>query len=218
MDSANKVRKGKPYRRKLGNFILDKSLQLRYVAFVTVLSTLIASSLYYMIWRQMRQASDTVTAQADDPFLERELFNDDPQALSELKDHVRSFKSNDNKLIVEGVLVDLALILVLSLYLIVMTHKVAGPLYKVSLYFDQMSEGRLTSHIGQLRKGDMLQDFYSKFQSAHGVMRERFMRDNAVLSRFLEACEAADIRREGALGEVLNRLQSHQEKRDNDLS
>ena len=58
----------------------------------------------------------------------------------------------------------IGLVIGLSLYLVVMTHKVAGPLYKVALYFDKMADGRL-GQVWPLRKGDMLVDFYESFRA-----------------------------------------------------
>jgi hypothetical protein len=57
-----------------------------------------------------------------------------------------------------------------------MTHKVAGPLYKVSLYFDKMGEGRL-GNVWGLRKGDMLQDFFGNFKEMHEAVRTRAQSD-----------------------------------------
>ena len=51
--------------------------------------------------------------------------------------------AEDRALVYKMVGVGVGLVVILSLYLLIMTHKVAGPLYKVSLYFDQMAEGRL---------------------------------------------------------------------------
>jgi len=51
-------------------------------------------------------------------------------------------------------------------YGIVMTHKVAGPLFKIRLYFKKMREGRY-DQVYDLRKGDQLVDFYAHFKHAH---------------------------------------------------
>jgi hypothetical protein len=59
----------------------------------------------------------------------------------------------------------------LAMYGIKMTHKVAGPLFKVSLYLAKMREGRLDK-VYNLRKGDQLVDFYEHFKTAHaGVVK-----------------------------------------------
>ncbi|MEZ4358748.1 MAG: hypothetical protein R3B48_01095 [Kofleriaceae bacterium] len=59
----------------------------------------------------------------------------------------------------------------LAVYGIKMTHRVAGPLYKIGLYFGQMREGRYRP-VYPLRKGDELTEFYEHFKAAHaGVVQ-----------------------------------------------
>jgi len=83
----------------------------------------------------------------------------------------------------------LLLVLGLAIYGIKMTHKVAGPLYKVTLYLGKMREGRLDK-VWNLRKGDQLVEFYEHFKSAHaGVV----------------AMEQADLARLRAMLEVIDR-------------
>jgi hypothetical protein len=62
--------------------------------------------------------------------------------------------------------VGLMLVVFLAFYGIKMTHRVAGPLFKVSLYLGKMRDGRLDK-VYNLRKGDQLIDFYDHFKSAH---------------------------------------------------
>ena len=63
----------RPYRRKLSNYLLDKSLQLRYVVTVVLLSALIAGALGYLIWRQEADASAYVLEAFDAFTRDREL-------------------------------------------------------------------------------------------------------------------------------------------------
>ena len=81
------------------------------------------------------------------------------------------------------------LIVVLSMFLIVMTHRVAGPLYKIGMYFERMRDGRL-SEITDLRRGDQFQDFFEHFKYAHQALRGRTREEIALYDRFLRACEA----------------------------
>jgi hypothetical protein len=47
-----------------------------------------------------------------------------------------------------------------------MTHRVAGPLFKVSLYLAKMKDGRYDK-VWNLRKGDQLVEFYDHFKAGH---------------------------------------------------
>ena len=86
-------------------------------------------------------------------------------------------------------------IIVIFLYTIVLTHKVAGPLFKVSLYFKKLEENNL-SKIWPLRKGDQLQDFYHKFELAHGAVVKRVKKDILILDEAIR--ELGDDNREVA--------------------
>ena len=60
----------------------------------------------------------------------------------------------------------LALVFGLAIYGIKMTHRVAGPLFKVSLYLAKMKDGRYDK-VWNLRKGDQLVEFYEHFKAGH---------------------------------------------------
>jgi hypothetical protein len=202
---------GRHQGRRLSNYLLDKRLQLRYVAFVTVLSALISGSLGYLIYKQEDKASSTIVNTIDD-------MGGDKEGWQEIQKHIgEELKGDDKSLVFKMGLAGVALVLVLSLYLVVMTHKVAGPLYKVTNYFDEMAEGQL-GEVWSLRKGDMLQDFYTKFKDMHDAVRAQAQKDSELVGRFLEACESAGVSREGDLGTKLDELESYKKRRDEALS
>jgi hypothetical protein len=70
-------------------------------------------------------------------------------------------------------------------YGIVLTHKVAGPLYKVSIYLDKIREGKL-GQVYALRKGDELVEFFEHFKAAHDALRKQEEGDIALLTRASE--------------------------------
>jgi hypothetical protein len=171
-------------QRKLSNYLLDKNLQLRYILLVTLLSAAISGALGTMIYSQSRLASESI---------ERDL-----QVLTVGDTSRQEFTSilagKDQALIYEMITLGLGLVVILSAYLVIMTHKVAGPLFKVSTYFEQMAEGRL-GPVTPLRRGDMLQDFFRDFKSMHESLRARAQDDVAAMERALAAlrdarCEA----------------------------
>ncbi len=193
--------------RKLSNYLLNKSLQLRYVAFVTVMSAVISGALGYLIWRQEADASNYVLQAFD-------AFTQDPELRGAISDRLQS---GDDRLILEMAAAGLGLVVVLFLYLVVMTHKVAGPIYKVSRYFDEMAEGKL-GNVWALRKGDMLQDFYVKFKQMHDALKKRHKEDNEAMKKFIAACEGAGVGEGGGLGRELGELRAHLESREQAVS
>lgn len=191
------------HNRKLSNYLLDKKLQLRYVLFVTALSALICGTLGYLIWQQASVATEIIGEQlAADPVLASQVMG--------------SLESEDQMLIFKMAGSGVALVFVLSIFLVIMTHKVAGPLFKVTLYFDKMRDGRLDT-VWPLRKGDMLQNFYEKFHAMHTAVRARHLEVNENLKRFVELAEKAGIGAGGDQGHRLEELRNHVAQRDSAL-
>ena len=205
------------HHRKLSNYLLDKKLQLRYVVLVAMLSAVIAGALGYMIYDQRRTASESI---------ERDL-----QALTqadashqEFQEQVASGLESDDQLLVgKMIAVGLGLVIILSAYLVIMTHKVAGPLFKVSHYFDHMAEGRL-GVVTPLRRGDMLQDFFGNFKAMHESLRARTEGDVQTMERAAGALRKAhdegDYRGEARarLADALDALERHIAQRKKQLA
>ena len=84
------------------------------------------------------------------------------------------------------------LLLALVLYGIKLTHKVAGPLFKVGLYLDKIRDGRYDT-VYNLRKGDHLVEFYEHFKSAHDGLKTMQREDIEALKAVIEAAEAANV-------------------------
>lgn len=201
----------KTYKRRWSNYLLNKKLQLRYVAFVTLLSAIICGALGYLIYNQANQASSRILDSAE------ELAEGDEDFREMLDTIDDQLTADDTGLIVKMSIIAVLLVVVLSLYLVVMTHKVAGPLYKVSNYFDKMAVGQL-GDVWNLRKGDQLQDFYNSFKEMHDAVRARAQQENDQVGAFLEACDNAGVSRKGKLGETLDSLTAYHSKRQEALS
>jgi len=204
-------------KRKLSNYMLDKNLQLRYVLLVSLLSAVIAGALGYMIYDQRRTASESI---------ERDLkvLTQADASHQEFQEQVASgLESDDQMLVFKMVVVGFGLVIILSAYLVIMTHKVAGPLFKVSMYFEQMASGRL-GKVTPLRRGDMLQDFFGDFKEMHESLRARSVADVELMERALAALRAshneADYRGEmrGKLDEALEALDRHVAQRKKQLA
>ena len=198
------------YKRRLSNFLLDKKLQLRYVILVVTLSGLIAGTLGYMLYQQRSLAVDSIAK--------------DLKALDAgLTNVVDEFHEDNLELVYKMVGAGLGLVLVLSIYLLMMTHKVAGPLYKVSMYFDRMAAGKLGT-VTPLRRGDMLQDFFAAFRDMHLAIRSRFIGDAEAMSRALAGLRSsgnlADYRGDARakLDDALDALEKHLEQRKKQLA
>jgi hypothetical protein len=105
------------------------------------------------------------------------------------------FAHNDRRMMVVLIVFGIALCLVLGLYGIVVTHKVAGPLYKVSVYLDHIRQGRLGT-VNDLRRGDQLVAFYQHFKDAHDALRLRTEEDIALLDQAVLALGSSPLSEE----------------------
>ena len=96
------------------------------------------------------------------------------------------------RLLILYVLIGTGLLLVIGLavYGIKMTHKVAGPLFKVGLYLAKMQQGRYDK-VWNLRKGDQLVDFYDHFKTAHAGVVTMEKSDIDKLKAVIAAAEQA---------------------------
>jgi hypothetical protein len=103
-------------------------------------------------------------------------------------------KLDEGRMRILYVLIGVGLLLCVGLafYGIKMTHKVAGPLYKVTLYFNKMKDGRFDT-VYNLRKGDQLVDFYDHFKHAHGGVRGMQQADIERLEALIAAAEAEKL-------------------------
>ena len=199
------------YKRRLSNYLLDKKLQLRYVLFVTLLTAIIAGALGYLIYVQRHSASSSIESDLT------EQFSNELQGISNKLD------AEDRMLIYKMIGVGVGLVIILSAYLTIMTHKVAGPLYKVSMYFDKMADGRL-GRVTPLRQGDMLVDFYQSFSDMHTAVRTRAQADadklGDLVTQLRSAGNEADYRGEARsqLNDELDKLAAYVDKRKQNLS
>ncbi|MBP9088604.1 MAG: hypothetical protein KBG15_20950 [Kofleriaceae bacterium] len=164
------------HKRKLSNFLIDKKLQLRYIIVVVVISAIIAGVLGYLIYQQERQASAALDAGLE------------AYGLGEV---AQDLAAKDSALIYKMIGVGIGLAAILAMFLLIMTHKVAGPLFKVSMYFDRMAVGRL-SVVTPLRQGDMLHDFFETFQHMHEAVRARQLADVETMSTAIQSIGTHD--------------------------
>lgn len=184
------------HKRYLKNYILNSSLQLRYIGAVSLISAAICALLGWIIFSQRSQASRTIIKS-----LETADFLG-PDQKAEIVQHLTQ---SDTSVLLNMTLVCAGLILVLSVFLVVMTHKVAGPLHVIGLYLDKLAAGRLPL-VHNLRQGDELQSFHKKFKDMCNSLRSAAENDITACEGLVAACKAAHVDESGALGHALEDL------------
>jgi len=108
----------------------------------------------------------------------------------DLQNRIDHLESNRLRILFVLIATGLLLVFGLGAYGIKMTHKVAGPLFKVGLYLAKMREGRLDK-VYNLRKGDQLLDFYEHFKHAHAGVVKMEKEDIERMKVVIAAAEAA---------------------------
>jgi hypothetical protein len=167
-------------QRHLRNYLLNSRYQLKFTLTIVGISLVLTGLLGYFVISKAHEASRVVAVRALDPgdTLAQEL--------------AAQFARNDRLILLVLILFGALLAVVLAGYGIVLTHKVAGPLYKLAMYFDRIRDGHLGS-LTNLRKGDELVDFFEHFKQAHDALRKRTEEDIALLEKAIEAVGAAPL-------------------------
>jgi nitrogen fixation/metabolism regulation signal transduction histidine kinase len=166
---ADPKKSGKSQRR-LRNYFLDLRYQLKFTLIMVGIAAALTTALGWMIMAKAHEASRVVQVRALDPAdeLAQEL--------------VKQFAANDRMLILMLVGFGVVLSFVLAVYGIVLTHKVAGPLFKVTVHLDKIRDGKL-GKVYPLRQGDELVEFFEHFKAAHDALRKQEEDDVALFER-----------------------------------
>jgi hypothetical protein len=205
MNSTDAAAASRPvYKRKVRNYLLDVGLQLRYTATIVVVAIFLTAGLGFKMYQATRDVSKVI--------LWTSLV--DPASASELQSQFE----NSDKVVLWGI-VGFGVVLVLSIGAvgILITHKVAGPLYKIASIFGRVRDNRLGPAPANLRKGDELQEFYGAFKEMHISLRARAEDDVRVLGNVVSALETAPDARSPALARALDDLRDLRKRKEESL-
>jgi len=201
------------YKRSFKNYLIDSRFQLKYTAMILSVAIAISAVLGVFLWQtsgevvaesqrvveQSKKVSDVVKMSIkDDP-----VYGDNPELASAFNS---AAVEQDNKILAQqaalvrqqhtmlytlvgALAVMVFLIGVLGIFI---THRVAGPIYKMKLLLKQVASGKLRV-MAKLRKGDELQDFFDVFAHMVDSLRERQLAEVAELERAIEAAKAAGL-------------------------
>jgi methyl-accepting chemotaxis protein len=150
----------RPPKRRVRNFLLDTSLQLRLASYLVAVATALSIALGWLLWQAYRETSRVVAL--GDP----EMGDSIAQALA----------SEDRWRIV---LVSAALAGVLLCLLcaaVVITHRIAGPAYAIARTCRHVAEGNLTPP-RPLRSRDLLTDLADDVAGMLEALRQREARE-----------------------------------------
>ena len=180
-------------RRRVRNYLLDTSLQLKLASYLLAVATALSLGLGWLLWQAYRETSRVVAL--GDP----DIGDSIAQALA-VEDRWRI------------VLVAAALAGVLLCLLgaaVVITHRIAGPAFVIARTCRQVRDGNL-ERPRPLRSRDLLVDLADEVAEMVEALREREAREAQAL---LRAAAKLRERGEGPDAEDLVRLASEKEAR-----
>lgn len=185
------------YHRSWKNLLINARYQLRYTLILVALCGLLMGGLGLLV----REASRSATEVSE---INLRTTIDDPAGAEAA---VAELRSKDRLILY--VLVGACVLSCVGLfaYGIKMTHHVAGPLFKVTTYFDKMKGGKFDT-VYNLRKGDELVEFYEHFKEAHAAVKKAEHDDVARLKAAIAAADASDAAKGGEVADRLAALKT----------
>jgi hypothetical protein len=196
---------GQPaYKRKMRNYLLDAGLQLRYTATIVVVAIFLTAGLGFKMYQATREISRII------------LFTGlaDPATAQELAGQF----ANSDRIVLWGIIgFGIVLVLSISAVGILITHKVVGPLYKISSLFARVRDNRMRAAPLGLRKGDELQDFYTSFREMHEAVRERVIDDVKIVGAAVAAIEASPASSTPEVQRALDELRQLKKRKEESL-
>ncbi len=186
-------------QRRFRNYLLDKRFQLKYTGMVLLVTAVVAGVLGYAAYRYSKGQTQALTAQIA---LQPEI---DPAAAQDLEGFAQRA---DQKVALAILLGVLALLAALAVTCIVITHRLAGPAYRMTKLFEEVAEGRLQVRTG-IRKSDEFQDLFQSFAAMVQSLRAQRSAEIAQLKAGLDELASTGVRPEqvSALRQLLSQFQ-----------
>jgi hypothetical protein len=163
---------GESRQKKRRVYLVDRAFQLKYTALMMAAGLAIALAFGLWIWQAHLQTTELVTVE---PSLRSVLEAGDRQLLY--------------------VFVGIAILMAVALGLLglLVTHRVAGPIFVMGHYLSVLARGRFP-RMRTLRRSDELRTFFRLFLDAVGAIKEREARHAALLEDAARRMRAAAVR------------------------
>ncbi|MBW2735264.1 MAG: hypothetical protein JRH20_23010 [Deltaproteobacteria bacterium] len=168
------------YHRRWRNYLVDPKVQLKFALIMVVITTVLTAGLGFFWYAEVRTTSNMLRVNA--------LSSLGPEVADKIEQEVGGY---DHKRLAVLVGFGLLLALLSAGYGIFITHKVAGPIFKMTRHMKDIEANRIYPLWG-LRKGDQLQEFFAAFQDMHASLRERTEKDMILLNQVIAAIDRGD--------------------------
>ena len=153
-------------------YLVDRGFQLKY----TFILVVVGAAISLLFGAMMYQAHVETTQLMDLP---------DP--------YKNVVASQDHTLLFLVIGISMVMAVALGLFGVLVTHRVAGPIYVLSHYMEVLGQGRYPM-VRPLRKNDELKSFFEAFHTALTAMRERDKTEGAMLKEVASTLDAAALK------------------------
>jgi hypothetical protein len=165
-------------------FVVDRTFQFKYTALLVVSGVAVSVLFGVMMFVMQRDAQRLLMA----------AVSPEPEMVAELQAGERT--------LVWSICATTTLLGTLLAFLgILITHRLAGPLYVMGMYIQQIREGRYPQ-VRPLRKSDEFRPLFERFQGAVEALRQRETEDAEKIEQILRSLGE----RESASLEILKAL------------
>lgn len=174
---------GPQTKRKIRNFLIDRTFQLGWVFRVAVVAAIIVGVMGYFLYSTLAESAELIAGQA------LGLPGMAPEAQNAIIEQGEKDKLYSLLVLTSGLL---GLVVLLSMMTIVATHKIAGPAYKMKRLFSQVTGERMQLW-EKLRKGDELHDIFYAFNDMLKRLRESRHMDTEKLESVVALLEEEGV-------------------------
>ena len=197
------------HQRSIKNYLLDAPFQLKYTGYLVGVALVISIVLGIFLWRTSNKVVDESAKVSDvvkmsiknDP-----IYGDNPELMKSFTD---SSVESDNRVAAQqramlySVVGGLSLLcIMIGLVGIYITHKIAGPVFKMKNLLKQVGQGKLNFPRYGLRKGDELQHFFDVFLKMTDDLKARQQREVEMLEAGIAAAKTSGAS-EDALAKIV---------------
>lgn len=159
---------GKP-KRSFKHLLLDWRFQLKYTAMILGVATVISVALGTVLLQKIRESSRMLELEAAvDEVFQAQLAAQDASLVA---------------LLVGGFV---AFLVVLGIASVLITHRMAGPIFVMRRYIATLGAGKIPK-VRNLRRGDEFLELYETMRSAIDAIEAREQDEIAALQRAIEA-------------------------------
>lgn len=223
---------GGPHQRSWKNYLLVRNFQLKYTAYIVVISSILCAVLGLVIYSRTqeayRNAQDALTsaqqaneeARAASKMLALDSLADPEagKAVVDQEDLKFAKRADDLKIRLDKQASESAwtpiflggllgvLVLLLTVFGIVITHRVAGPLFVLGKTFSNIAGADYRIQKRALRKGDELADFFQKSIDALQALNDRSTQEIAALQEQLAVVK--QLKERGGDPQLIARLEA----------